>query len=160
MLKNWPEGKTALICCRRGDPYWKEVPGSVIRQCFNCGHDIHASPSSVALEKVEPHEYVCVNCHKAYIDSSGRRTRILPLTPAQAQERGEERPSREGFIESYVAVKVAHAGEKDTPELRKLAGEVYDALIDNSPEGNAALLGAIGEVCQNVAKKSDEPPST
>jgi hypothetical protein len=161
-LKPWPQGKTAIICCRPDDPYWDRTPGSVERTCYNCGLPVMASPASVAIEGVEPNEYLCVQCHKEYVDSSGKRTRVLPRSPVQAKEQGLNMSSREEFIASYVHVKIQAgvAKEIEIPELTKLAGQVYDVLADNSPEGHDKFTQALQEVCERVVQKNEEPPST
>lgn len=63
---------------------------------------------------------------------------------------------REKFVSSYLEVMsipakpLAWWEAKTLEERMEFAGKVYDGLMDTSPVGEAALLGAVGEVCDHV----------
>lgn len=147
------------------------MPGSVQQRCYNCDHPVWVSPATMKEFQVERMAFLCLVCNKEYVERSGKPTQLLPMSPIQIEERirtgnvnaplvGDvrkmERPTREQFIESYVEIKVKHAGAEDNEELRKTAGAVYDLLNDDSPEGNAKLADGIKQVCENVTEKENE----
>lgn len=152
-LKPWPADHVAVLCCKPDDPFWEDFGDSVDRNCYNCEEIVKVRPSTLAHANAEKAEYLCVQCHAVYAEWRGTPTRLLPPTPAAIKERGDglHVASRKEFIESYVKVKAII--EPDTPELRDLAGKVYDILQDDSPEGNEAFKKSIAQVCDNVMKK-------
>lgn len=171
LLKNWPKELVACLCCRVGDPYWNGMPGSVQQKCWNCEHPVWVSPATMKEFKVEKAAFLCLVCNKAYAEASGKATTMLPMSPAQIEERiqtgnhnaplvGDVRklpkPTRDQFIQSYVSVKVEAGFAEDTPELRESAGAVYDILTDDSPEGNAKFIEGLKQVCENLTKGETE----
>ncbi len=82
-LKDWPQDTVAIICCRIGDPYWNNVPGSREIICWQCGHKCMIAPNTYdTLQNTDNSEVLCVNCVKAYYDATGKKIKILP-NPSQ-----------------------------------------------------------------------------
>jgi ribosomal protein L37AE/L43A len=129
-MREIPRTAAVCVCCRVGDPRWRETPGFQQRACYNCGHPINVSAASEAISRKQEQVFVCAECLRDF----KRPMMLLPPTPAQGVERPDRRgdiPTRERFIEAYVRL-YSKVGQQDTPELRKRAGEVYDTMLDDS----------------------------
>jgi hypothetical protein len=66
-MRDWPRGTMAVICCRVGDPYWRDqMPDvhSVVCTCYRCGERVILGERSlpVARQTGRPWELLCVPC--------------------------------------------------------------------------------------------------
>ncbi len=55
--------KAAVICARVGSPWGYKQPGSVVRKCSRCGHDVFVSPgtfANIAKHRLDP-LFLCID---------------------------------------------------------------------------------------------------
>lgn len=63
-MKDWPGSATiALICCRKGDPFFKTSPNVLEMKCYCCDETIMVSENNQHNKvHLKSSELICINC--------------------------------------------------------------------------------------------------
>lgn len=82
-----PRDKTPFLCCRVGDPYWKETPGCQVSACEICQFPVHISAdTNERLQQTTAAIVVCAECAARHYEQTGRK--FAPVSPNEAEKAG------------------------------------------------------------------------
>jgi hypothetical protein len=74
--------KALIMCNRVGEQSHRPIPGQVIRQCQDCGHDVLISPATIKSMLGYPdHFFCCVECGVKRIPPEG-----IPVDVSEEQK--------------------------------------------------------------------------
>ena len=65
-------GRMTIVAARLGDPWARDVPGSIPAACEVCGRGVMISPRAGLMHEAEGLSVVCVDCFARHRDAGHR----------------------------------------------------------------------------------------